>query len=243
MKEKLKYILSLLFKSYVPFGSFTASLLVLKESEVKWRSVLDIGAHKGLWAIYASKVFTDSQFVLIEPQLVLEPTLKKLCDKNRGWKYFIRALGANDAEGHLTIWEDTRGSSMLPTEEDSLQNGRQRESVAIRSIDSMIESNEINIPSLMKIDVQGYELEVLKGATKTFGHTEAFIIETSLFSFDDVPGQPTIVEIINYMDARDYVIYDFAGFIRRKYDSALGQCDIVFVKKDGVLRKSNRWSS
>jgi len=53
---------------------------------------------------------------------------------------------------------------------------------------------------------------------------------------------PVFSDVINFMLARDYVVYDFAGFLRRPLDGALGQCDICFVKKNGFLRKSNDWN-
>ena len=43
------------------------------------------------------------------------------------------------------------------------------------------------------------------------------------------------------MAERDYVIYDFPGFLRRPFDGALAQMDVCFVKRNGILRHSNEW--
>jgi FkbM family methyltransferase len=58
--------------------------------------------------------------------------------------------------------------------------GKQRE-IEISSIDDLLSESVIHNPELIKIDIQGYELEALKGAERTFGHTEVFILEVSLF--------------------------------------------------------------
>jgi Methyltransferase FkbM domain len=98
------------------------------------------------------------------------------------------------------------------------------------------------VPELIKLDIQGFELEALKGGSKTFGYTEVYILEVSLFPFSDLPGMPIISDVINFMLERNYVVYDFAGFLRRPLDGALGQCDICFVKRNGFLRSSIAWS-
>ena len=77
---------------------------------------------------------------------------------------------------------------------------------------------------------------------KTFGFTEVYIVEVSLFPFSGVPGVPIITDVINFMLNRDYVVYDFPGFLRRPLDGALAQCDICFVKKNGFLKESNDWA-
>lgn len=66
-------------------------------------------------------------------------------------------------------------------------------------------------------------------------------MEVSLFSFDDVPGMPIFREVIDFMGEKGYELYDIPGYLRRPVDGALGQVDLAFVKRAGILCQSNKW--
>ena len=83
-------------------------------------------------------------------------------------------------------------------------------------------------------------LEALKGARSLFGKTEVFILETSLYEF--MPGMPVTAECVEFMTAKGYAIYDVIEYLRRPLDGALGQIDLAFARRDGILRSSHAWS-
>lgn len=225
-----------------PVGSMKFLLEDLKQRGLNCNTILDIGANNSDWSRMAKKIYPNANFCLIEPQIEKKAELDKFCRDFDNSTYFLAGAGAKKSILTLTIWDNLTGSSFLPKPNDKLKDiGKQRE-VEIITIDDLIESSKLNNPELIKLDTQGFELEALKGAEKTFGYTEVYILEASLFSFSDVPGQPILSDVINFMLERDYVAYDFPGFLRRPLDGALGQCDICFVKKNGFLRKSNDWN-
>jgi FkbM family methyltransferase len=90
-------------------------------------------------------------------------------------------------------------------------------------------------PDLLKIDVQGYELEVLKGAEASLPGIRAILAEVNLLDLHE--NVPLLHELIGWLAERGFVAYDICGFGRRPIDKALWQTDFIFVKKDDALRR------
>lgn len=224
-----------------PFSQETLNLLKrVKSLGYTPSTIIDVGANSAEWSRSVKSIFSESQYVLVEPQAEMEPFLQRFCQENMGSIYFLAGAGAEPGELALTMWDDFAGSSfVIEKSDDWLASGKQRKTPII-TIDSLVQNKEIEIPDLVKVDVQGFEREVLKGATCCFGKTELFILETSMFSGQAV--KPLFHELIDFMLERDYVAYDIIDRNYRPYDGALGQVDICFVKKDGMFRQENRWA-
>jgi hypothetical protein len=138
-----------------------------------------------------------------------------------------------------TIWEDLAGSSFLPPQDAALQNNGRQRLTPVVTIDSVLADHRGFHPDFVKLDIQGFELRALAGATSIFGRTEMLILEVSLFEF--MVGQPLARDVIAFMGDRGYEIYDIPGFLRRPFDGALGQMDLAFVRQGGRLRSSDQW--
>jgi hypothetical protein len=200
------------------------------------KNILDIGAHKADWSQMTANIFPEAAYYMIEPQDEMKPYLEAFLKNHKG-AWFQGGAGAENGELTLSVWDDFAGSSfLLPEGEES---GKKQRKVPIYVVDSLIESKQMPIPDICKIDVQGFEIEVLKGAKSILGKTDIFILEASLFRFS--PNQPLLHEIIDFMVKHGYVIYDFAGFANRPTDKALGQLDICFVLENSPLRSNQGW--
>jgi FkbM family methyltransferase len=198
--------------------------------------IFDVGAHRGNWTRLATAVFPNARALMIEPQAEMEADLSELCQTGR--HEWIRAgAGAGIGDAMLGVYgnSDLVGSSYVA---DHLPPGGTWRRTPIVTLDSL--ANARRIPDLVKIDVQGFELEVLKGSDALFGSTELFIVEVNFFRFDQ--RVPLASEVVRFMADRGYEVYDMAEILPRPRDGALGQADIAFARREGILRDTNSWT-
>ena len=222
------------------FGDLGTVLNGIRQRKLNVKSVLDVGANKAGWSEIAKMYFPDANFYLIEPLSEMEPYLKGFCEKNPGSRYFLNGAGSKIEKHVLTTWgDDLAGASCLVEPNSVLQSMNKQREISIVTIDSLIEEHGMPIPEIVKMDVQGFEIEALKGSNRLIGATELFILESSLFKFSK--PVPLLSELIAFMTDKGYEIYDFAGYLRRPNDGALGQIDICFALRNGFLRSSNDW--
>jgi len=217
-----------------PVGDVEYFLHDVRRRGLQCNYILDVGAYKGKFSRLAKEIFPQAVIYLVEPLDEMRTYLEEFCRKNTKSKYFDFAVGPVSGMQSLRVFKDLAWSGFM--EEDIPgRDKRTPRMVEMWTIDSMIQTRQMEIPDLVKIDVQGYELEVLKGASMLFGKTELFIIETALHNKHK--SYPLIADVIAFMNERDYVVYDFAGFLRQHHDGSLIECDLCFVKRSSFLRK------
>lgn len=198
--------------------------------------VLDIGSAKGYWSLRAATRWKTAQFHMIDPLVESEPSLKEICQKHDRFHYLLMAVGNRTGTVTMNVTPDFDGSSAL--DYPGADPARQRQ-IPLDTIDNLMAAGKLPPPQLVKIDVQGFEMQVLQGGQKLFESAEVFIIETNLYRF--MPECPLLHEIVAYMAERGYRIFDFAGTLRRPYQNDLAQVDVVFVSEKSPLIASNRW--
>jgi FkbM family methyltransferase len=218
-------------RSTSSIGELEPFLARLQRLGFRPQRILDVGAHQADWAQTTQSFFPEATFVLVEPQADLAPRLKAFCDRSPGSRFVQAAAGREPGELLLNIWKDhTAGSSLLPLVDVSGAVEQRR--VPIVTIDSLY-PDDGQLPEFVKLDVQGFELEALQGGTRLFGQTQLFLMETSLYASGQ--DRPLVDDVIAFMGARSYKIFDVPGFYRRPLDGALGEIDLAFVLKGGVL--------
>ena len=105
------------------------------------------------------------------------------------------------------------------------------ETIRISRLDDL---NTYEAPYLLKIDVEGYELELLKGAEKTLEDTGLIVVETSLI--ERYENGCTFLDVANFLDARGFALYEIVEMGVRTHAAPVAFLDAAFVPKTSVLR-------
>jgi len=197
--------------------------------------ILDVGASDGRWTRRCLEAFPTAYYFCIDALRENELGLSTLSREAFQVKYRLCLVGAQ--RGKVTLNVDGAGSSVLRGHWNN-PYGVQRE-MLMETLDSLLDEGWLAPPQLIKLDVQGYELEVLKGAERALQATEAIITETSFFSFQT--GMPIFHEVVEFLQQRGFLCYDVLSLSPRPLDDALAQADLLFVREASSFRASNRW--
>ena len=147
----------------------------------EFSTVLDVGANKGQFALFARHRWPEARLVCFEPLPAPRGRLSKLV--RSGAEIHPIALGdyEGDADMHLASREDS--SSLLALGDVQKRLFSMDESrlltVPVRRLDAVFQANDLSRPTLLKIDVQGFEFEVLQGASGLLHAVDGVYVECS----------------------------------------------------------------
>lgn len=224
-------------KDHLGVPSLYWSLQNLKQKGYQPNVVIDIGAYEGHWTEDFLEVFPDAKVLMVEAQKGKEIFLKKIAEQNKNVTYCIELLSAEDNK--QVIFNENESASQingLATDEQTL-TGNAKTTI---TIDTLLTKLSFAMPNFLKLDVQGHEIEVLRGATKFLAIVDVCLLEVTLISFGD--GAPLIIELMNFMDSLNFQMYDVSQFMRRPFDKAMYQMDVLFVKKNSPWVTDKRWN-
>lgn len=193
--------------------------------------VIDIGAYEGYWTRDFLEVYPDAKILMLEAQSGKEEKLKMVCREFTNAQYHIALLSAEDGKEYSFIESETASHITSEVVEAAKK-------IRGEALDQILERKQLPFPDFLKLDVQGFELEVLKGGSKSLAHAEFCLLEVSLLDLD---GTPMMLEVMNYMDTKGFQAYDICQFMRRPLDKALYQIDLLFIKKDSRYIQDRRW--
>jgi FkbM family methyltransferase len=162
---------------------------------------------------------------MIEPSAERVRALQELCRHDLQLRVEQALLGSRDQEVFFREDESNSGVVLTPDAKSV--------SMACSPLDMLVPGSPFAAPELLKIDAQGYDLEVLKGAVETLHTVQVIVLELSLIPLN--PCAPSIREAVDWLDDRGFRLLDICGFMRRPVDGALFQIDAAFARKDSEL--------
>ena len=176
-------------------------------------TVLDIGAHHGLYTLLASKrVGPKGRVISFEPSPRERRALMTHVLLNRCRNVIVEgvAVGDEDGSGSLYIAESSAsgGNSLRPL---NLASKAYPISVRVTELDNWLEARQIERVDFIKLDVEGGELGVLRGATHLLERLPRPVI---LVEVQDVRTEPwgyRAREILVYLGKRGYKWFSLSG--------------------------------
>lgn len=195
--------------------------------------MVDIGAYEGGWTKDFLEVYPQSNILMIEAQPQKESILKLL--KNKNIDYII-ALVSSDDNLEVNFYENETASHINFSNIIDLNSTK---IVKTKSLNTILSEKNITYPNFLKLDVQGHEIEVLKGCLNVLANVEICLLEVTLIKLGD--NDVLFTELNNFMDAQGFQVYDITQFMRRPFDRAMYQMDVMYIKKDSEFVNDRNW--
>ena len=152
---------------------------ILKEIKFTPKHIVDVGANRGLWTREVIDCCPNAYYTLFEPQEYLHEYMKDLIENP---KVECHAVGVGKQNGNLkfTIVDRDDSCSFIYSEAEAKALGFEQITVPVITLNDFFKDSSKPIPDLIKIDAEGFDLEVLQGATNLLGRTEIILIEAAV---------------------------------------------------------------
>jgi FkbM family methyltransferase len=210
----------------VAFPSIFLALKTLQALGARPSFCVDVGAYHGEWTKLFLDVFPESHVLMLEAQESKRARLEEFASTQAGRVTMeVALLGAKDGVS-VQFHEMETGSSVF---EENSHFPRTSTARTTKTLDSVLESTRSPKVDFLKLDVQGYELEILRGGTRALKEADAVLLEASLVPINR--GCPLIADVMAFMSGAGFNLFDFCSQTRRR-DGVLWQTDLLFLRSN-----------
>jgi FkbM family methyltransferase len=183
-------------------------------ADLRIATVLDVGGNVGTYGRELRVHGYGGRIVSFEPLSDAYARLRAAAAGDPGWETQQLALGEQDGSAELNVSAADAWSSMLPRDDRATTTNLTyvgAETVRTARLDSLDILD--GTPTWLKLDVQGFELHVLRGASESLASVAGVECEMSLEPFYE--GQPTVRELIDALDDHGFRLAATSnGFVR-----------------------------
>jgi FkbM family methyltransferase len=177
--------------SQIQPGTFTSTLAALFEKGVRYASVIDVGCADGHFFLshHSLGIFPGASILHVDANAIYEPSLKAI-QEVLGGHYFIGAITDHAGEIEMTnavhpYWNSLRPENDLYWERINRLAGT-KVKVPTQTLDALASQLQLKPPYLLKLDVQGAEVQALRGARGVLEETHAVICEVDIDDFEEI---------------------------------------------------------
>jgi len=222
----------LIEKIFNPFISFHHKRISKCLCNLNINKVIDVGSHKGEFLETVLKIQNIDSFYAFEPQKHIFSQLSEKFSENKKVKLFNYALDDEIKNKKLKINKLSMTSSLAEFNDDSLylklknfltlskSNFIDEYEVQTSTIDKIFEN--INLKNaLIKIDVEGFEMKVIKGSQRKLKEISFILLENQ---FGNHYKNNDFNDILKYLKKQNFTIHKKFIFPTMHYQ------DVLFIK-------------
>ena len=197
--------------------------------------ILDIGASRGQYINSIRQMGYCKKFISFEPVKEAYEELKNRYDGDMMVKSYNVAIGDTNKDVLINVSECDLCSSVLAVNDITIKaepatKHISKEKCKMRALDFFY--NEFTDNIMLKIDVQGFEKNVLLGATKTLKKAKILFVEMSLIEL--YKGEASFSDIVKMLEKKGFELYAITPAFMDNSNGRMLQVDGLFVKKEAL---------
>jgi len=201
--------------------------------------IVDVGANSGQWAAKISDVYPSVPLHVVEPQAECRPALEALRAGRSGVEIHSVLLSKPGAREVMMagVGTGSTGAYVVPDPAGRGDLTPMRATTLDELIGPRLTPND---RVLLKLDVEGHELDVLAGAQQVLPRVEVLVSEVQFYDIEHF-GNPVFADYVAAFDRCGFQLYDVASLSARLRDDRLSVGDVVFVRRGSILAADVRW--
>jgi FkbM family methyltransferase len=203
----------------------------LKHHNFDIKNILDIGAHKGEWTKKFREYFPDVHSLMIEANPNHAEFLQHVGE------FKIALLGKNNEEVdyyECTDVQNNHGNGIYKENTNVPFKAKKRKMVTLESL----VSGQFD---LIKMDVQGAELDIIQGSPSIIHNTKYLWLEVNVHNYNI--GAPRAGQIIAYLDQIGFEIFDVADVNHFGNEGHLLSMDLLFINSRNKSLKEGPYNN
>jgi len=196
--------------------------------------VLDVGAHHGEYGLLLRELGYMGRIISFEPEAVNFDVISQCCAHDPSWQAYKLALGSEDADRSMNVMINSFFNSFLVPSEVRWHDGnrvKRIDKVTVRRLDGLFDQmlNDAGAHNVfLKMDTQGWDLEVLRGADACISHIGAVQSEIPLKAI--YKGMPSFMEVITECNRLGLEITGMFPVSRNTNNLAIVEFDCVMAR-------------
>jgi len=197
------------------------------------RSVLDVGANVGQFAVAVAVLMPQARIDCFEPLPFCVQRLR--ANTRRFDRVTVHELALGNREGEIPfhVNSHSHSSSVLPlasAHTEAFPHAVETGVIPVKisTLDMIASVLDLQPPILLKLDVQGYEKETLLGGAQTLARVDYAVVETSFKPLYE--GEAPFIELILLMEGLGFRFIGPVGWLPDAQIHTLLQIDALFQR-------------